>query len=509
MGDPVDVALARWAESLGADLAGLRSDHPRLADIPFTAERRYMSVRCPVDGASWDLVKGAPEAVLALVGRPPTPRLEAALAEAVSQGERVLLLAAGPSGQPPRVVGLARLHDPPRPEVPSALAACRGAGVRVVMLTGDHPATARAVAERVGLGANLPVVEGPEVDALSDAALLERIRAGAIFARTTPREKLRIVSALRASGEVVVVTGDGINDAPALRAADVGVAMGRRGTEVAKQAADVVLADDNFATIIAAVEEGRAIKANIRRFVSYVFTSNVAELAPYLAYLFLPIPLPLTILQVLAIDLGTDLLPALALGVEPASERAMARPPESPRAPLLGRGLAIRTFLFYGLIEAVLGLAAFFGYYLVAGWRPFGSFSPYEAIAREAATATLLGIVAGQIGCLVAQRDGSLVARLSLRTNPWIGWGFLFELALTLGLVYVPGLNRLFGMAAVAPAWLLVLPAGAALFILLDGILRALVRSGPRVGAEHGNVQPVAPRRNGKWGPWTRQAESS
>jgi sodium/potassium-transporting ATPase subunit alpha len=490
-GDPVDVALARWAGSLGADLAALRSEHPRLADVPFTAERRYMRVTCPIDGTSWDLVKGAPEAVFALIGAAPSPALGAALADAVADGERVLLLAAGPSGQPPRIAGLVRLHDPLRSEVPAALAAGRRAGVRVVMLTGDHPATARAVAQRAALGANLPVIEGPEVDSLSDAQLLERIRAGAIFARTTPREKLRIVSALRASGEVVVVTGDGINDAPALRAADVGVAMGRRGTEVAKQAADVVLADDNFATIVAAVEEGRAIKANIRRFVSYVFTSNVAEVVPYLAYLFLPIPLPLTILQVLAIDLGTDLLPALALGVEPASARAMARPPESPRAPLLGRGLAIRTFLFYGLIEAALGLASFFGYYLVAGWRPFGSFDPYEAIAPEAATATLLGIVAGQVGCLVAQRDGPLFARLSLRSNPWIAWGLLFELSLTLALVYVPGLNRLFGMAAVEPVWLLLLPVGAALFILLDLVRRACIGNGPWLSVRPGSAQPA------------------
>ena len=298
----------------------------------------------------------------------------------------------------------------------------------------------------------------------------------AILARVDPQQKLRIVTLLRGVGEIVVVTGDGINDAPALRAADVGVAMGRRGTEVAKQAADIVLGDDNFATIVAAIEEGRSIKANIRRFVSYVFTSNVAELAPFLLYIFLPVPLPLTVAQVLAIDLGTDLLPALALGAEPPSARIIDRPPEPPRRPLLTRALALRTFLFFGVLEAALGLVAFFGYYLAAGWRPFASLDPYHAIEREAVTLTFLGIVAGQVGCLFAQRDGPLRARLSLRTNRLIGWGLAFELTMALVLVYVPGLNRLFSMAPVAWPWLLVLPAGAAAFILLDLARRRLER---------------------------------
>jgi magnesium-transporting ATPase (P-type) len=346
--------------------------------------------------------------------------------------------------------------------------------VRIVMLTGDHPATARALAATIGLGARLPTAEGREVDELSDSELIERLHGDSIFARVTPEQKLRLVTLLRRAGESVVVTGDGINDAPALRAADVGVAMGRRGTEVAKQAADIVLADDNFATIVAAIEEGRSIKANIRRFVSYVFTSNVAEVVPFLVYLFLPVPLPLAVIQALAVDLGTDLLPALALGAEAASPRTMAGEPEPPHRPLLTRGLALTTFLFFGVIEAALGLAAFFGYYAMHGWRPFDSFAPYNAIEREAATLTFLGIVAGQIGCLFAQRDGPLSVRLSLRANPWVAWGLGFELALALAFVYVPGLNRLFQMTAVQPIWLLVLPAGAALFLVLDLIRRRL-----------------------------------
>ncbi len=475
-GDPLDVALARWAEGEGCAPDSLRDDHPRFAELPFDAHRRFMSVTCDVDGDRTDLIKGAPEAVLALAGLGEAPPAVAtALTEGTARGERPILLAAGATGTPPRLLGLVRLHDPPRAGVPEAVAACRQAGVRVVMLTGDHPATARALARMVGLGDDrLPVIEGRELDTLGNVELLALLGKDAVFARIDPGQKLRIVSLLRRAGEVVVVTGDGINDAPALRAADVGVAMGRRGTEVAKQAADIVLADDNFATIVAAIEEGRSIKANIRRFISYVFTSNVAELAPFLVYIFLPVPLPLAIMQVLAIDLGTDLLPALALGVEPPSAGTMQAPPEPPGRPLLTRALGFKTFFFFGLIESALGLIAFFAVYLVDGWRPFASLAPHASVARDATTLTFVGIVAGQIGCLFAQRDGPRRRMLSLRANRWIGWGLAFELWLTLTLVYVPGLNRLFSMVAVAPVWLLVMPVGAAIVIGLEAARRRL-----------------------------------
>jgi magnesium-transporting ATPase (P-type) len=473
-GDPLDVSLAGWAAAHGHDPTAQRQACPRLADVPFDARRRYMSVTCAVDGARIQFVKGAPEAVLSLAEAAPSPALATALATAAERGERVLLLASGPAEARPAVLGLVRLHDPPRPEAAAALAACRRAGVRVVMLTGDHPATAGALARMVGMSDSPRVFDGSALDSLADAELLELLQSDAVFARIDPGQKLRIVTLLQRAGEVVVVTGDGINDAPALRAADVGVAMGRRGAEVAKQAADIVLADDNFATIVAAIEEGRAIKANIRRFVSYVFTSNVAELAPFLAYIFLPIPLPLAIMQVLAIDLGTDLLPALALGAEPPAAATMRETPEPPRRPLLTRPLMLKTFLFFGLMEAALGLTAYFGFYMVEGWRPFQPLAPYTAVAVEAATLTFIGIVAGQVGCLFSQRDGPLRRRLSLRSNRWILLGLLVELGLTVLLVYVPGLNRLFSMTAVAPAWLLVLPVGAAVFVALDVARRAL-----------------------------------
>ncbi|TAK55019.1 MAG: cation-transporting P-type ATPase [Dehalococcoidia bacterium] len=474
-GDPIDVALLRWAEGHGCDVAALRAAHPRTEDVRFESARRYMAVTCDAGGAPRAFIKGAPEAVLALAAGGRNETIASMVDTAAGRGERVILLASGPSDEAPSVLGMVRLHDPPRPEVPTAIGACRRAQIRVVMLTGDHPATAQAVALEIGLADTaLPVCDGATLDELSDQELLTRLRADTIFARIDPRQKLRIATLLRGAGEVVVVTGDGINDAPALRAADVGVAMGRRGTEVAKQAADIVIADDNFATIVAAIQEGRSIKANIRRFGSYVFTSNVAELAPFLLYVFLNIPLPLVVAQVLAIDLGTDLLPALALGAEPPSPRIMDAAPERPDRPLMTRSLALTTFLFFGVMEAALGLAGFFSYFAWQGWRPFDSLAPYSAFDDGARSMTLLGVVAGQIGCLFTQRDGSLRSRLSLTSNGWIRYGLVFELVLALTLVYVPGINQMFSMAGVGPVWLAVLPAGAVTFYLLDHGRRAL-----------------------------------
>ncbi len=477
-GDALDSALLRWVEGFGIDPAAWRSAHARLSGTPFDARKRYMEVTCAIDGSPTVLVKGAPEAVLPLTstGALP-PALARAVAEATSAGDRVLLLARGAEGRGLHPAGIVRFGDPPRAGVADALAACRNAGIRVVMLTGDHPETARAVARTVGLveGA-VPVETGDDVDRMSDADLLAFLASNAVIARVDPQQKLRVVRVLQSAGEVVVVTGDGVNDAPALRAADVGVAMGLRGTEVAKQAADIVLADDNFATIVAAIEEGRSIRANIRRFLSYIVTSNVAEMAPFLLYIFLPIPLPLAVIQALAVDIGTDLLPALALGAEPPAPGVMRAAPEPPSRPLLTRRLGLRTFLFFGPLEAAIALAGFFAFYLVEGWRFGDSFAPFEGASRAAATVTFLGIVGGQVGCLVAQRDGTLRQRLSL-ANRAIAVGLAFEICLVLVLLYVPGLNRAVSMAAIDPAWLLTIPLAALTFMMCDELRRALGRS--------------------------------
>ena len=469
-GDPFDVALWRWLSEEGFDASAAREVHPRLSDIAFDARSRYASVTCQTPDGRRVFVKGAPEAVQALAGCPTlTPPMASAVQSATGRGHRVLSLASGPEGGPLTIHGVVQFADQPRDGVPAAVDTAEGAGLRILMLTGDHPGTAAAVAVRIGLGrTEIPTLEGRDVDLLSDDALRIVLAGNAVVARVNPEQKLRIIRVLQAIGEVVVMTGDGVNDAPGLRAADVGVAMGRRGTEVAKQASDIVLSDDNFTTIVAAIEEGRAIRANIRRFISYVFTSNVAEMTPFLVYLFLPVPLPLAVIQALAVSIGTDLLPALALGAESPAPAIMSQPPEPPSRPLLTLRLALLTFLFFGVIEACLGLAGFFAFYVAHGWRLGDSFAPYSSVARQATTITFLSIVGGQVGCLFAQRDGRLLQRLSLRTNRWVPAGLAFELVLSLILVFVPGLNGLFSMAAIPGQWLLVIPGAFVVFTAMD-----------------------------------------
>ena len=234
-------------------------------------------------------------------------------------------------------LGLIGLQDPPRPEVPEAIRKCHDAGIRIIMITGDGSRTALAIARQIGLVQGTPlIIEGPAFNQMTDRELTEKLSAPEmIFARMTPKHKMRVVSILKDKGEVVAVTGDGVNDAPALKKADIGISMGITGTDVAKEASDMVLLDDNFATIVNAVEEGRTVYENIKKFITYIFASNIPEAVPYLAYILFKIPLPLTILQILAVDLGTDMLPALALGSEKPTPGIMKQPPRKLNERLL------------------------------------------------------------------------------------------------------------------------------------------------------------------------------
>ncbi len=270
--------------------------------------------------------------------------------------------------------GLLCLSDPLREEVPDALERCHLAGIRVILVTGDHPDTARAIAERAGiLTPQAPaeaVLTGDALEAMPETDIARRLHAGvSVFARTTPEQKLKIVSAVKRMGLLVAMTGDGVNDAPALRAADVGIAMGQAGTDVAREAAQIVLLDDNFASIVAGVEEGRTVFSNIRKFTSYVLASNVPEMVPFLAYVVLPVPAALTVIQILSIDLGTDLIPAIGLGQEPPDGEAMNRPPRGRRGRLLDTRLILRSYLFLGLVEAAWAMFMFFLVLHMGGWR--------------------------------------------------------------------------------------------------------------------------------------------
>jgi Ca2+-transporting ATPase len=284
-----------------------------------------------------------------------------------------------------------------------------------------------------------------------------------IFARALPEQKLRLVQAYKDSGHVVAVTGDGVNDAPALRAANIGIAMGLNGTDVAREAADIVLLDDNFATIVTAVEQGRAIYQNIRKFMTYILASNIPEIVPFLAMVFLRIPPALTVLQILAIDLGTDLVPALALGAEAPETGIMQQPPRPKHKPLLDRNLLARAYLFLGAIEAIAGMAAFFivwwshGYTLadiqqISSWLINHTADPnVTRIYHQATTATLAAIVACQIGNVFACRSERVSSlRLGWFSNPWIWIGIALEILFVLLLVYVYPLNQIFMLAPLA-----------------------------------------------------------
>ena len=372
-GDPLEVGLYAYAAQCGVDPALERGRHTRLSERPFDSEWKYMRVTVHHDGETASYLKGAPEVILA-ASRLTDDQRTAWLAEveaAAADGNRVLALAwaDGETEDDVTWLGIVALWDPPRPEVPAAIAATRRAGIRVLMITGDHPATAKAVAHAIGIDSDA-VMTGDELDRLSADELAHRVRDVGVFARVNPEHKLALVEALRANGEIVAMTGDGVNDAPALKRADIGVAMGQRGSDVSREVADLVLLDDNFATIAAAVEEGRGIYANILKFIRFLFSTNVALVlliaigVTGAAILNLRddagnLLVPLLAVQLLWINIIADGPPALALGLD-RNPGMMRQRPRSPSAPLLTPA-GLRFIFTTGGLKAGVGLALFFG----------------------------------------------------------------------------------------------------------------------------------------------------
>ena len=530
--DSTEVALLLAAQAAGLDLPALRARHPRLLEVPFDSHRRRMSVvvewrpgedGLPLPAANGRLVltKGAPLEMLAqcnawLMASRAVP-LQAASRELVrqandrmaAQGYRVLALAMAPVGEGTRsdtlesnqiLVGLLGLYDPPRPEVPQAIRQCREAGIKVTMVTGDYGLTAQAVAQQLGLldpsssavmspmADPVRVIDGETLSQIRDLHLrqLLKYRHRLVFARVTPEQKLRLVQAYRSLGEVVAVTGDGVNDAPALRAADVGLAMGRSGTDVAREAADIVLLDDNFATIVTAIRYGRSVVANISKFITYVLASNVPEVAPFLAMVVFRLPAALTVLQILAVDLGTDLLPALGLGSDPPEPQLMRAPPRNRDEPLLNRPVMVRAYLVLGLTEAALSLG---GYLKV--WRDHGVTLPQlrqlapqllqhtalpwvEGVQQQASTLAFALIVAGQMGALLACRSDSLPFwRLLGVPNPLLWLGFISEPLLASGLILLPAFAAIFAFLPLSPGHWPLLVAAPCLVLLADTAFKA------------------------------------
>ena len=451
VGDPMEAAI----DALAHRCSDGEPDQRQIADrFPFDPSRRRESVE--FDG--WLVTKGAPESVLPRCAR--SGDAESQSDTFARRGLRVLAVARRPladvspdatadeAEQDLELLGLLALHDPPRAEVADSLRRCRAAGIRVAMVTGDHPFTARAIAEQVGLlGSEGLVVSGSDLPA-DEAALGELIdHDGIVISRVAPEDKMRIARALQARAHVVAMTGDGVNDGPALREADIGVAMGRSGTDVAREAADLVLLDDDFATIVAAVEQGRATFTNIRRFLTYHLTDNVAELTPFLIWALSGgrFPLAIGVLQVLSLDIATDLLPALALGAEPASAGLLDRP-------LTGRhvidgSLVRRVFLVLGPAEAVMEMAAFLVGLAAAGWRPGDSFPTGNALlaaSGAAFAAVVLGQAANAFACRSATRS---VFGMSWRSNPLLVGAVAVQLVLLVCLIWIGPVARLLGHA--------------------------------------------------------------
>jgi len=483
VGDPMEAALDALAQRMG-EPGTVVGTPPGTRRFPFDPHRRRMSVW--EDGVL--SLKGAPDSVLPLCAT--AAGAAEAAAGLAARGLRVLAVAQRRCPMPTdaedaerdlQLLGLVGLEDPPRPGVTEALVACRRAGIRVAMITGDSGATGAAIAREVGLWQDdSVVVEGQDLPA-DQAALGELLdRDGAVVCRVSPEDKLRIAQALQARGHVVAMTGDGVNDGPALRAADIGVAMGVSGTDVARQAADLVLLDDHFATIVVAVRQGRSTFANIRRFLTYHLTDNVAELTPFVVFSVTggSVPLALGVLQVLSLDIATDLLPALALGAEPSSPRVLDGPP--PRRRLVDAGLLRRALLILGPVEATVSMAAFLAVLVAGGWTygaPVSS-GTLATASGAAFTAVVLGQMANAIACRSSTRP---VWRRGWRGNRFLGWAILTELLILVVMLVVPAIADLLGQRPPSLLGLLIASCAVPAVLAADGlhkVVRARLRNG-------------------------------
>jgi sodium/potassium-transporting ATPase subunit alpha len=506
-GDPLDVAIAELFESEVGDAEDVSARTVRR--FAFDLHKRRAAGLCEDQEARVFAVKGAWEALRPLVADAaadgttekvsdtPPEEIDALVNTLAAAGQRIIAVASrevpveAVDGEQEeleqglRLEGFLCLEDPLRPEVPDAVTECHQAGIRVLLITGDHPQTASAIARQARIlpetngshGENdAPLITGDELERLPQRELCGLLSRGVcVFSRTTPEQKMKIVTALKQLGLVVAMTGDGVNDAPALKAADVGVAMGVGGTEVAREAAQIVLLDDNFASIVAGVAEGRTIFDNIKKFTNYVLVSNGPEILPYLIYILFPVPLALTVIQILAIDLGTDIVPSMALGQEPTDEDTMTRPPRHRDEPLLDFRLVAHSYFFLGLLEAGYSLTLFFWVLHAGGWQYGDRLTATDPLYQSATGLALATIMLMQIGNFIGRRSATRSGLdRGLLTNPLILIGFALEIAFAWATLYFPPLCRVLGTGPVsvqmyAMAWL-----GAPLIFVADYLRKKL-----------------------------------
>ncbi|AMW05649.1 cation-translocating P-type ATPase [Gemmatimonas phototrophica] len=488
LGDPTETALVRWAAEQGVEMSSLRTAWPRTGELPFTSERaRMTTVHATANGAHRvACTKGAPERVIPACTRmwqqgalvPVDAAAVMAYAEAMAaSGLRVLAMAINSDQQPTGaaiesledqqvLLALVGLLDPPRAEAREAVRTCHTAGIRVVMITGDHPATARAIASRLdiikdGVG-DQEVLTGAVLRTLDDEALLARVEHARVYARVTPEDKLRIVTALQSRGEYAAMTGDGVNDAPALKRANIGIAMGRGGTDVAREAADMVLLDDNFATIVVAVREGRRIYDNIRRFVRFVLSTNAGEIWTLFLAPLIGLPLPLLPIHILWMNLVTDGLPGLTLAAEPAEADIMERPPRPPQESILAHGLWQHA-VWVGLLMAALALGT-------QAWAIRTGHGHWQTMTFTVLTVSQLTHV------LAIRSERTSLFRLGLLSNPLLLLAVGASLGLQLAIIYVPVLNSLFRTEPLSAGELVLCLAVSTVVLLAVELEKYLIR---------------------------------
>lgn len=491
IGDPTDGAILVAALKYGIDRDKLLEEYQLVRRTPLDSVKKTMYSVYMRDGRKYVFLKGSPRGVLnsstkiLVNGRieelteEAKSRIEAKIKEMGEDGLRVIGVAYGEDTETEQglvFLGLLGLIDPPRPEVPEFVAKAKKGGIKVVILTGDYGPTAKAIARRVGIvGDNARIIKGTELERMSDEELAEILRKEEIiFSRVTPEQKLRVLRVLKRNGEVVAMVGDGVNDAPSLKEADVGVAMGVTGTDVAREVADVILLDDSFASIVKGIESGRAIFENIKKFVTYVFAHNWAELIPFLAFITARIPLPLTVTQVLAIDLGVDVLPSIALSRQPPEPGVMEEPPKSKTEKLFDRAVLLRA-LIIGVIEAMIALYNCTAVWLNAGWTLGQALDTSSQVYLAGVTMTFSTIVLAQMGNLIAsRRKRGPILDSSLAKDKWILFSLVAQLLILLAIIYHPALQPAFQTYPLSlREWLSLLPAPL-LIVLVSYLLRKI-----------------------------------
>lgn len=462
-GDPTEGALIAAAAKAGLHKSQLDEELPRVDEIPFSSESKRMTTLHQADRGLVAYIKGAPEVLLGacdsqLTEQGETPLTEQQRQDIAEVGRRMAenalrVLALAKQGSASRasvnerltLLGLVGMIDPPRPEVRAAVNKCEAASIKVLMITGDHPLTAKAIARDLGILKNSRVVTGAELDGISEDALQAEIDDLEVFARVSPSHKLRVIGALQSRGHVVAMTGDGVNDAPALRKADIGIAMGITGTDVTKEAAEMTLTDDNFASIVAAVEEGRGIYGNIKKYLMYLLSANIGEIGLMAGASLLGLPMPLSAVQILYVNLATDGLPALALAVDPPEDDIMRLPPRNSRKGIFTPSV-VRLMVLGGAWSAITNLVLFIGA------RYFG----YDN--QAAMTMTFVSLVLIQFFKAYGYRSDHQHVLHRPLTNHWLNLAILWEIGLLLLILYVPFLERAFELTPLSlTEWLFIL----------------------------------------------------